>query len=81
LEPDGGKITHIIERDAAIFKADGIDIEHAKSYLIEHGSFKGYDGADEIEVKDPLSYMERKVDYLIPAATEKSIHRVNAEKI
>jgi|TARA_B110001450_G_C17528049_1_gene443448 glutamate dehydrogenase (NAD(P)+) len=81
LEKDGGKITHIIERDAAIYKADGIDVEHAKAYLIEHGSFKGYDAADELEVKDPLSYMERPVDYIIPAATEKSIHRVNAEKI
>ena len=78
LERDGGKITHIIERDAAIFKADGIDVEHAKEFLRENGTFKGYDGADEIELKDPLSYMGRQVDYLIPAATEKSIHKVNA---
>jgi glutamate dehydrogenase (NAD(P)+) len=81
LEQDEGIVTHIIERDAAIYKADGIDIEHAKAYLIEHGSFIGYDQCDEIEVKDPLKYMERPVDYLIPAATEKSIHMVNAEKI
>ena len=81
MEKDGGKITHVVEREAAIYKADGIDVEHAKAYLVEHGSFKGYDGADELEVKNPLSYLERPVDYLIPAATEKSIHRVNAEKI
>jgi glutamate dehydrogenase/leucine dehydrogenase len=81
LEKDGGIITHIIERDAAIFKADGIDVQHAKDYLIEHGSFKGYEECDEIEVKDPLKYMERPVDYLIPAATEKSIHKGNADKI
>jgi glutamate dehydrogenase/leucine dehydrogenase len=81
LEKDGGKITHIIERDSAIYKADGIDVEDAKAYLIEHGSFKGYENCDEIEVKDPLKYMEREVDYIIPAATEKSIHKVNAEKI
>ena len=81
LEQDEGKITHIIERDAAIYKADGIDIEHAKAYLIEHGSFIGYDQCDEIEVKEPLKYMERPVDYLIPAATEKSIHMINAPNI
>jgi glutamate dehydrogenase/leucine dehydrogenase len=49
--------------------------------LIEHGSFKGYEGCDEIEVKDPLKFMEREVDYLIPAATEKSIHKGNADKL
>jgi len=49
--------------------------------LIEHGSFKGYEACDEIEVKDPLKFMERPVDYLIPAATEKSIHKGNADKI
>lgn len=59
LAQDGGKVTTIIERDAAIYKADGFDIEHAKAYLIEHGSFIGYPEADEIEVKDPLSFLEK----------------------
>lgn len=34
IERDGGKITNICERDASIFKADGIDIEDAKAYYI-----------------------------------------------
>jgi len=34
-----------------------------------------------IEVKNPLKLMEEKVDYLIPAATEKSIHKMNAPKL
>jgi glutamate dehydrogenase/leucine dehydrogenase len=34
LEQDGGKVIAIIERDAAIYKKDGIDVEDAKAYLI-----------------------------------------------
>lgn len=41
----------------------------------------GYKGADSVETKDPLSYLEKKADYLIPAAVEKSIHKVNAPKL
>mgnify|MGYP000188326614 FL=1 len=81
LEQDGGKITTIIERDCAIHKADGFDIEHAKAYLIEHKSFMGYEEAEEMEMNNPLAFIERPVDYIVPAATEKSIHRVNAPKI
>ena len=81
LAQDGGKVTTIIERDAAIYKADGFDIEDAKAYLIEHGSFIGYPEADEIEVKDPLSFLEKQCDYLIPAAVEKSIHKGNADRL
>lgn len=44
-------------------------------------SFIGYKNCDSIETNDPLSYMENKVDYLIPAATEKSIHIENCKKI
>jgi hypothetical protein len=68
LEQDEGIVTHIIERDAAIYKADGIDIEHAKAYLIEHGSFIGYDQCDEIEVKDPLNLI------VLIIADEKALH-------
>lgn len=74
-------MTTLIERDSAIHKADGIDIEDAKAYLVENGSFAGYEGADEVNVDDHLSFYEKEVDFIVPAATEKSIHRVNAPKI
>jgi len=49
--------------------------------LIENKSFIGYTKCDKIEIENPLKFMESKVDYLIPAATEKSIHKVNAPKL
>ena len=81
IEQDGGKVTHIIERDAAIYKEDGFDIEHCKQFLTENKTLRGYPEADEIEVNEPTVYMERTVDYLIPAATEKSIHKGNAPNL
>jgi len=81
VEQDGGKVTTIIERDCAIHKADGFDVEHAKAYLIENKSFMGYEEAEEIEMTDPFKFMEKEVDYLVPAATEKSIHRINAPRL
>lgn len=78
---DGGKITCIVERDAAIYKADGIDIEDAKAYYNEHGTLQGYENCDQIELKDPASFMEKEVNYLIPAATEKSINMYNADRL
>ena len=33
VEQDGGKVITIMERDSAIHKADGIDVEDAKQYL------------------------------------------------
>lgn len=82
LERDGGIVTTVIERDTAIFKASGIDVEDAKQHVIKHGSFKGYeDKVDVVKKKDHLSMFENEVDYLVPAATEKSIHMHNADKI
>jgi len=49
--------------------------------LIKNKSFIGYQNCDSIEIENPLSYMEHKVDYLIPAATEKSIHIENCKKL
>ena len=43
VEKDGGLITTLIERDSACHNPNGIDVEHAKAYLIENGSFAGYD--------------------------------------
>lgn len=46
--------------------------------MVANGSFIGYDGADVIETANPLSYMTEAVDYVIPAATEKSVNLSNA---
>jgi len=46
--------------------------------MVENGTFKGYANCDKVELKDPLSYLEEECDYIIPAATEKSINKVNA---
>jgi glutamate dehydrogenase (NAD(P)+) len=81
LVRDGGKVTTVIERDAAVHKADGLDVDDLKKYLVEHGSLVNYKNCDSVEVKDPLTYMELPVDYLVPAATEKSIHMDNADKL
>ena len=82
IHKDGGKITHIIERDAAIHKAGGFDVDHVKAYMNENkGSLLGYPDCDEIETTDPLSYLEREVQYLIPAAVEKVINKGNADKL
>jgi glutamate dehydrogenase (NAD(P)+) len=83
VEKDGGIITTLIERDSACHNPNGIDVEHAKAYLIENGSFAGYDGGEgtEINVDNHLSFYEKEVDFIVPAATEKSIHKVNAPNI
>lgn len=82
IEQDGGKITHIIERDAAISNLDGFDVESVKQYMKDNnGSLKGYPEATETEENKPLAYLTREVDYLIPAAVEMSINKNNADKI
>uniref|UniRef100_A0A7S3MYK7 Glutamate/phenylalanine/leucine/valine/L-tryptophan dehydrogenase C-terminal domain-containing protein n=1 Tax=Strombidium inclinatum TaxID=197538 RepID=A0A7S3MYK7_9SPIT len=48
---------------------------------MDKGTLEGYPKAELTETANPASFMERKVDYLIPAATEKSIHMENAPKI
>lgn len=49
--------------------------------MLENKTFIGYTKCDNIELDDPLEYLEEEVDYIIPAATEKSIHKGNCEKI
>lgn len=78
---DGGKIVTIVEYNSAIHNPEGIDPDHAKKHFQEHGSFEGYTAAKIVELKNPLSLMELECDMLVPAATEKSIHKGNAGKL
>lgn len=52
-----------------------------KKYLTEKGTLAGYPKAEESTAENPLSFLEKKCDILLPAAVEKSIHRGNAEKL
>ena len=82
IEQDGGKITTVCEYNSAIHNAEGLDVQAVKDYMVTNGTLKGFPGATHEELKDPQSYMtEFSADCLIPAATEKSIHNGNAEKI
>ena len=49
--------------------------------IANNGSLKEYEGADSKELKNPLSYLEKEVDYIVPAAVEKSIHKGNAPNL
>lgn len=81
LEKDGGKITTIIEYNSAIHNPDGINVQEAKDFMTKNGTLKGFPGAKETEITNPLLFLEKQADYLIPAAVEKSLHKMNAEKI
>lgn len=78
---DGGKITTIVEYNSAIHNPAGFNPDDAKRWFTEKGTFAGYPGATEIELKNPLSFMEKECDFLVPAATEKSIHKGNADRL
>ena len=48
---------------------------------MKNKSFVGYGNCDKIETENPLSFLEEEVDFVLPAATEKSIHRGNAANL
>lgn len=81
IQKDGGKITTIIEYNSAIHNPEGFDVDDVKAYLTKNHTLKGYPGAKETELENPLEFLEKQADCLIPAAVEKSLHAGNAEKI
>jgi glutamate dehydrogenase (NAD(P)+) len=81
IQKDGGKITTIIEYNSAIHNPDGFDVDDAKNYFVSKGTFDGYSKAEEIELLDPLSFLTKSCDVLLPAAVEKSIHVNNASAL
>jgi glutamate dehydrogenase (NAD(P)+) len=54
IHQDGGKVTNIIEWDAAIHKADGFDVDEVKEYINQNGGLKGYPDADSIIETNPM---------------------------
>ena len=78
---DGAIITTICEYNSSIHNPEGIDIEAAKEYFNSKGTFVGFKGATEVIEKDPMSFMEKPCDFLLPAAAEKAVNRGNAPRL
>jgi len=70
-----------VEHNSAIYNKKGFDVDDVKHYFTKHRTLKGYPKIDEFEEADPLSFIEKECDILIPAAVEKSIHKDNANKL
>ncbi len=78
-EEDGVKVTAVIERDGAIVRDAGLDIEAVQQHRLQHGGVKGFPGATFIE--QGAGVLEMDCDILLPAAMESQITRANAARI
>jgi glutamate dehydrogenase (NAD(P)+) len=78
---DGAIITTICEYNSSIHNPKGINIEDAKEYYVSKGTFVGFKGATEVIDKNPSSFMEKKADFLLPAASEKAVNLGNVERL
>ncbi len=78
-EEDNALITSIIEYNGVISNDQGVNVEEAYRYKIEHGSFEGYAGGTFSS--DSKAALEKECDILIPAALERQITKENANRI
>jgi glutamate dehydrogenase (NAD(P)+) len=74
----GFKVVSIVEYDAAVYNAHGLDIEKLMSHRGETGSIADFPEAENVD-KDQGLYQE--CDVLLPAATENVITSHNADRI
>ncbi len=78
-EEDDARIIAILEYNGALLNPDGIDVEAAKQWQLEHRTFEGFGGGTFVPDSTPL--LEEDCDILIPAAMEGQITTANAPRI
>ncbi len=78
-QEDGSRIIGIIERDGALYDANGLDVEAVHQWIAGHGGVKGF--ADAQYVENGAELLEIECDILIPAALEGVINLTNAERV
>lgn len=78
FEGDGAKITGVVEYNSAIYNEAGLNVEDVKQYMLKNGTLKGFPGAKEEEIANPKLFMHKECDFLVPAATQKTVDMHNA---
>jgi glutamate dehydrogenase (NAD(P)+) len=74
----GAIVVAVAERDGAIYREAGLDVEAVRQQLVERGTIRGFPGARDLPTAEGL---ELECDVLIPAALEGQITAENAPRI
>lgn len=80
FEEDGCRVIAVTDSKGVLVNDDGLDIEAAYRYKVEHRTLKGFPGG-RYEEGSTLRALEMDCDILIPAAMEAQISLENADRI
>ena len=79
LHDQGARVIAVSDQYGALHSDRGIDIPALERHVDLIGSVVGYEGADEMPIKEAL--LELPVTVLIPAAVESVLHEGNADRV
>ncbi len=81
LSEAGARVVGIVEREGAIYRAGGLDVETVHRHRADGGSILDLDADEKLEGPDGPAGLEWACDILLPAALENVIHEDNAPRI